>query len=208
MSPRLILSTSAASIAFLTFGTVGELPLANGWQVVAWLLAAAAHVATNVTLLALMISTTSRTPFFPLWREISSAAEMQQWTQPPLGALIAVLQLHSPWALVLAVLPLLAIYSSFRRFLELKQQTRTVVETLADALDQRDPITAQHSRRVTAYVQRTLDEMSALPISEADMIIAAARIHDLGKLADQRCLPAQGRPARRRRAPARWTVIR
>jgi HD-GYP domain-containing protein (c-di-GMP phosphodiesterase class II) len=188
-----ILSTAAASLAFTTFGQVGESPLANGWQVLAWLLAAAAHVATNVTLLALVISTTSRTPFLPLWREISSAAEMQQWTQPPLGALIAVLQLHSPWALVLAVLPLLAIYLSFRRFLELNQQTRTVVETLADALDQRDPITAQHSRRVTSYVQRILDEMSALPISEADMIVGAARIHDLGKVAiSDACLHKNG----------------
>ncbi|MCC6629405.1 MAG: HD-GYP domain-containing protein [Chloroflexi bacterium] len=188
-----VLSTAAASLAFSTFGRVGESPLADGWQVLAWLLAAAAHVAANVTLLSLIISTTSRTPFLPLWREISGAAEMQQWTQPPLGALIAVLQLHSPWALVLAILPLLAIYLSYRRFLELKQQTRTVVETLADALDQRDAITAQHSRRVTQYVQRTLDELSALPISETDMIVAAARIHDLGKVAiSDACLHKNG----------------
>jgi hypothetical protein len=179
----LVLSTSAASFAFLLFGRVGESPLADGWQVLAWLLAAAVHAFVNVTLLALMISSVSRTPFIPLWRELSSSGQMQQWTQPPLGALIAILQLHSPWALVLAVLPLAAIYSSIRRYQELNQQTRSVVETLADALDQRDPITSQHSQRVTEYVRRILDELDALPISEAETIIAAARIHDLGKVA-------------------------
>ena len=104
-----ILFTSAASFVLLLFGRVGELPLADGWQVLAWLLAAGVHAFVNVMLLALMISSVSRTPFIPLWRELSSSGQMQQWTQPPVGALIAILQLHSPWALVLAVLPLAAI---------------------------------------------------------------------------------------------------
>lgn len=190
---NMVLSTGAAGLVFSLLGRVGESPLADGWQVLAWLLAAVAHVVTNVTLLALMISTVSHTPFLPLWRELSSSAEMQQWTQPPMGALIAVLGLHSPWALALTVLPLLAIYVSYRRYFELNQQTRAVMETLADALDQRDPITSQHSQRVAEYVRRILDHLEALPISEAETIIAAARIHDLGKVAiSDACLQKAG----------------
>ena len=177
-----VLFTGAASLVFSSIGTVGESPLADGRQVVAWLLAAGAHVLVNSTLLALMISATSNTSFVGLWRDIVTGEEMQHWTQPPLGALIAVLQLHSPWALVLATLPLAAIYASYRRYLELSQQARTVVETLADALDRRDPITFQHSLRVTAYVQRIIDALGSVPIIEAENLLAAARIHDLGKV--------------------------
>jgi HD-GYP domain-containing protein (c-di-GMP phosphodiesterase class II) len=177
-----VLSTSAAWLAFSLFGHVGQSPFASLPQVIAWLLASAAHVVVNSTLLALIISTTQQVPFFSVWRELMTGAEMQQWIQPLLGALIAVLQLHSPWALVLAILPLIVIYVSFRRYMELNQQTRRVIETLADALDQRDPITFEHSQRVTHYTERIIEALDSVSISEAATIISAARIHDLGKI--------------------------
>jgi HD-GYP domain-containing protein (c-di-GMP phosphodiesterase class II) len=96
--------------------------------------------------------------------------------------LIAVLQLHSPWALVLAVLPLAALYVSYRRYLDLNEQTRAVMETLADMVDKRDRITSQHSRRVTEHVQQILRAVGSVPLTEAETIVAAARIHDLGKI--------------------------
>jgi HD-GYP domain-containing protein (c-di-GMP phosphodiesterase class II) len=178
-----VLSAAAACLAFATFGTPGLSPLANGWQVLAWLLAAGAHVLANGTLLALMIGAVNGAPFARLWRDLILGGEMQQWTQPPLGALIAILYLHSPWALVLAILPLLAIYVSYRRFLELNRQARTVIETLTDTLERRDPITARHSRRVTEYARLLLGALGAVPLTDAETILAAARIHDLGKVA-------------------------
>jgi hypothetical protein len=177
-----VLFTGAAGLVFATLGTVGESPLANGMQVVAWLLASCTHVLVNATVLALMISQASNVPFVHLWRNFMTGGGLQQWAQPPLGALIAVLQLHSPWALALAILPLIAIYVSFRRYTELNQQTRTVMETLADTIDLRDPITAQHSRRVTEYTRLIIDALGSVPILEADTLLAAARIHDLGKV--------------------------
>jgi HD-GYP domain-containing protein (c-di-GMP phosphodiesterase class II) len=177
-----VLSTSAAWLAFSLFGQVGESPFASPSQVIAWLLASVAHVVVNSSLLALIISASQQEPFFGVWRQLMTGAEMQQWIQPLLGALIAVLQLHSPWALVLAVIPLIVIYVSFRRYMELNQQTRRVIETLADALDQRDPITFQHSQRVTHYVERIIQAIDSVSVSDADTIISAARIHDLGKI--------------------------
>lgn len=178
-----ILYTGAASLAFGLFGTVGQSPLADGYQVVAWLFASAVHVLVNSGLLAIMIGLTGRLNLLRLWRDMVTGAELQQWTQPPLGALIAVLQLHSPAALLLAILPLLAIYIAYRRLGQLNDETCRVLETLADTLDQRDPITARHSQRVTEYVQAMLTTMRSISHSESRMIMAAARIHDLGKVA-------------------------
>jgi HD-GYP domain-containing protein (c-di-GMP phosphodiesterase class II) len=189
-----VLYTGAASVVFAYLGTVGESPLASGTQVMAWLLAAAAHVLVNASLLALMISSASNAPFMHLLRMmLSGGAGMQQWTLPPLGALIAVLQLHSPWALTLAILPLVAIYVSFRRYVELNQQTRTVMEMLADTVDVRDPITSQHSLRVTEYTRVIIEALGSVPLSEAETLLAAARIHDLGKVGiSDACLHKQG----------------
>lgn len=190
---QFVLATSASSFIFGLLGTVGASPFESGRQVLAWILAAAVYVLVNTALLALMISSVMRAPFFSLWRDMVTGAEMQQWTQPLLGALIAVLGLHSPWALVLSVLPLVAIYISYRRYLELGQQARRVIETLADALDRRDPLTFQHSQRVTDYTQRILETLGSTPLNEVETILNAARIHDLGKLGiPDRTLHKQG----------------
>jgi putative nucleotidyltransferase with HDIG domain len=56
------------------------------------------------------------------------------------------------------------------------------VETMAQVLDARDPYTAGHSIRVSAYshaIARAMD----LPASEAESIRIAAQLHDIGKIA-------------------------
>jgi HD-GYP domain-containing protein (c-di-GMP phosphodiesterase class II) len=178
-----ILYTAAACAVFSLLGSVGQSPLANWQQVIAWLLAAITHVLVNASLLALMISMATRVPLLPLWREMVSGGEMQHWLQPLLGGLIAIMQLHSPWALILVILPLLAIYVSNRRLYQVGQETRTVIETLVDTLDRRDPATFEHSVRVTDYTRRILEQLYPTAGPEVTRILAASRIHDLGKVA-------------------------
>jgi putative nucleotidyltransferase with HDIG domain len=55
------------------------------------------------------------------------------------------------------------------------------VETMAQALDARDPYTAGHSIRVGAYAYAIAREMG-IPASEAETIRIAAKLHDIGKL--------------------------
>lgn len=55
------------------------------------------------------------------------------------------------------------------------------VETMAQALDARDPYTAGHSIRVGAYAYAIAREMG-IPASEAEEIRIAAQLHDIGKL--------------------------
>ena len=55
------------------------------------------------------------------------------------------------------------------------------VETMAQALDARDPYTAGHSLRVAAYSHALALEMG-LPAEDAKTIRIAAQLHDIGKI--------------------------
>jgi HD-GYP domain-containing protein (c-di-GMP phosphodiesterase class II) len=52
---------------------------------------------------------------------------------------------------------------------------------MADAVDLRDPYTGGHSRRVAEYCAGILRKLE-LAGPEVDLIIAAARVHDIGKI--------------------------
>ncbi len=55
------------------------------------------------------------------------------------------------------------------------------VETMAQALDARDPYTAGHSLRVASYSYAIARAMN-LPAAEAETIRVAAQLHDIGKI--------------------------
>ncbi|MCZ7567308.1 MAG: HD-GYP domain-containing protein [Ardenticatenaceae bacterium] len=63
----------------------------------------------------------------------------------------------------------------------MQASTQQLLESLADTVDLRDPYTGGHSRRVTAFCQGMLRELG-ISGHEADLIIAAARVHDIGKI--------------------------
>src|SRR5947209_12107254 len=56
-----------------------------------------------------------------------------------------------------------------------------MLESMADAVDLRDPYTGGHSRRVADLSELIL---KALPMRgpEADLIVSSARVHDIGKI--------------------------
>jgi HD-GYP domain-containing protein (c-di-GMP phosphodiesterase class II) len=59
--------------------------------------------------------------------------------------------------------------------------TVTLVETLAEALDARDPYTAGHSLRVAGYAREIALDLG-LPEGEIEMLCLAAQLHDIGKI--------------------------
>jgi HD-GYP domain-containing protein (c-di-GMP phosphodiesterase class II) len=71
------------------------------------------------------------------------------------------------------------------RFAELEsrfqQQTLGVATSLVSLIDLRDRYTGGHSQRVAAYVRDIAVEM-ALPDNDAETIVFAASLHDVGKI--------------------------
>ena len=105
-------------------------------------------------------------------------AEAAQYAIAIVGAAAAQ---HYLWTLPLLAVPGALVYVAFKGLLELQEGTRHLLESMADAVDLRDAYTGGHSRRVTDYCARTLREL-ALRGPEVDLVLASARVHDIGKI--------------------------
>jgi putative nucleotidyltransferase with HDIG domain len=112
-----------------------------------------------------------------LLREIS----LPEGAQYLLGVLATLAAAQQAWSLVLWFLPVAIIYQAFKHAKEMHDGTSKLLESMADAVDLRDPYTGGHSRRVTEYTLRILHEMSVIG-PEVDLIRSAARVHDIGKI--------------------------
>ena len=101
----------------------------------------------------------------------------------PLGVLMSVTYIHfGGWVgLLLLAIPTVAVYSALNKAQQLRAHTRAALEALADALDRRDQYTSQHSQRVAGYVDAIARTLK-LSLAEREVVVAAARVHDLGKI--------------------------
>lgn len=108
----------------------------------------------------------------------SLPVEAVQYLLGVLGALAVTVQ---GWVLLLVILPTVLIYFAVKSAKEMRNSTQQMMEHMADIVDLRDPYTGGHSRRVAAYTERILHEMNVTG-PEADLIVAAARVHDIGKI--------------------------
>ena len=85
------------------------------------------------------------------------------------------------WLLVLLVVPTPVLYRAMRNQVALRRQTREAVEALADIVDERDPYTFGHCRRVAEFTRELCQQMGLSP-DLTDEIVLAARVHDVGKI--------------------------
>lgn len=111
----------------------------------------------------------------------------------PIGAIAAFCYVQSPWTLLYFPVLLWIVYKGFGLYAKLRTETANALTTLADALERRDPYTYQHSIRVADHSER-LAEQLGLPPEHIELIVSAARVHDLGKISiDNRILHKPGR---------------
>lgn len=96
--------------------------------------------------------------------------------------ILAVLVARTQWiTLPFFFLPLIGVYILFKHLKEMQEGTRLMLQDMADAVDLRDPYTGGHSRRVAELCQAILSQMN-LNGPETDLIVVAARVHDIGKV--------------------------
>ncbi len=120
----------------------------------------------------------------PPWRVIVSLLReisLPEGAQYVMGMLAVLAALQQAWSLILWVLPICIVYQSFKNAKEMHEGTSKLLESMADAVDLRDPYTGGHSRRVTEFSMHILREMNILG-PEAELIRSAARVHDIGKI--------------------------
>ncbi|MDR5709300.1 MAG: HD-GYP domain-containing protein [Armatimonadota bacterium] len=87
-----------------------------------------------------------------------------------------------PLLIVLLIPAALMTKLSYANYVQLRIETDNFLQALAEAVDARDPYTAQHSQRV-AELCRAIARRLKLPDREINQLYAIARVHDVGKIA-------------------------
>jgi HD-GYP domain-containing protein (c-di-GMP phosphodiesterase class II) len=186
------LSAAAGGFAFLLAGgSVG--PLTERDLVAAIALIGVRFVANEV-LLGIAISLDSGTGLLRLIRDNLRELVGAAVGEGCLGVLVAFGYTGRHWIILPFLLPLLVgLYQAQLNFERLKRETAAALNAFAGVIDERDPNTASHSKRVAEYVQRFVTAIE-LPDREAARLVAAARYHDLGKVVvDESTLSRPGR---------------
>jgi len=174
------LAAAAGGVAFLLAGgTPGRIYVGDDAGAICAL--ALTYWTVNALLVGLVVAASSGLPLAPILRnrlqpELSGVAELG------FAVALATLALTQAWA-VLALLPLLiAVHRAHDRLATLRRETARALETFANVVDERDPYTFVHSRRVSEYAAELAVAVGLRP-AEVERIRRAGRLHDLGKVA-------------------------
>ncbi len=177
-------ATGLAGIVYqLLAGDTDRVPLESTRTVIAALIASFVYLAVNNTLFSFVVGASIGKSPLTVFLANAPSQLLQNITLPPIGLLLTTVRELSPLALFIALIPLLGPYVAMRGNRETLKQIQRTIEALADTVDRRDVTTAQHSERVATYTQQIIDELGTIRFAEAEAIILAARVHDLGKIA-------------------------
>ncbi len=145
-------------------------------------MAALAYALINSWILALVVAPVHGAKPWEVWSKNKDGFLIELVMLVTLGSLIPVVASENPLGIFLFIIPLAGPHLAIRALRTVEEETRATMESLADALERRDPYTFQHSVRVAEYVRDILLEMPHLPLEASEAIVAAARVHDLGKV--------------------------
>ncbi|MCA9878924.1 MAG: HD-GYP domain-containing protein [Thermomicrobiales bacterium] len=177
------LSTLLSGLVYFRIADAGASTIGSLQNLLAAALAATVYTLVNTGALALIVAPVMGVGTFQMWRANFSGLYVELLTLATLGSVIPVLVAENPFAIVLLVVPLLiGPHLAFKGIRQAHLDARITMEGLANALERRDPYTYRHSIRVTEYSGMMLSQMPQIPKPEAEAILAAAHIHDLGKV--------------------------
>jgi hypothetical protein len=186
---QVALSCGMAGLAFEALKVGPRLSLTS--DALAFAAAAGTYVLANSALASGAIALCGR-PFIHQWLFCLRDGGLLFIAMAPLGALAATSYQQNHWTVLYFPLLFWVIYRGFKLFAHLRDDTGKALEVLANTIDKRDTYTYQHSLRVAAYVAQTAARLK-LPADEVELIVSAAHVHDLGKIAiDNRILFKEG----------------
>jgi putative nucleotidyltransferase with HDIG domain len=177
------LSTLLSGLVYFRIADAGESTIGSLQNLLAAAVAATVYTLVNTGTLALIVAPVMGVGTFQMWRANFSGLYVELLTLATLGSVIPVLVAENPFAIILLVVPLLiGPHLAFKGIRQAHMDARITMEGLANAVERRDPYTYRHSIRVTEYSGMMLSQMPQIPKPEAEAILAAAHIHDLGKV--------------------------
>lgn len=196
-----LFNIAVVSLAVMLAGITGSavaggaliVDLTDGWEIAAIGIAGITLVSVNSLLVAVAADLALGQPILRYYVLDQRDKLPQNIALLLLGALAALVGSGRPWAIVLVAIPMAIVALSLHQTAQIRRQTREAIEQLADIVDLRDRYTAEHSRRVAAYAEALCRELG-LSRSETDVIVRAARVHDIGKLGMSSAIISEARP--------------
>jgi HD-GYP domain-containing protein (c-di-GMP phosphodiesterase class II) len=183
-STNLALATFLGATAYFALYGGAAFPLSHAQSMAATVAGATVYTLVNTCILALIIAPVIGDSPVQMWKSNFSAS-YTLLILPTLGSLVPVINEVNPVGILVLFVPLIGSHLVQKTLHKVELQTQATMEGLADALERRDPYTSRHSIRVTDYVRAILQEMPHIPALTQQMIVDAARIHDLGKVGTQ-----------------------
>lgn len=182
---QMVLATALAGSVYLLLGGSPQIDLV--YDAIPIALASLTYLVTNNTLVCVAMALVGRS-FTQEWVSSSRDILLPYASMGPLGALVAYSYVATPWAVLYFIPMVLVIFNGFRLYVSLQHETDHALVALADSIDKRDQYTYQHSMRV-ATLSGEIAQAMGLTARDVDLLVAAARVHDLGKIAtDNRVL--------------------
>ena len=181
-SCQAFLGTSAGAAVYALVAD-GALPSSSPSIMWAALLAAAVMIAAGDLLVFLVVWAQLGLRFRRMaWDWLRNRADLPYDAALYAAGLVAAIagSIHL-WLLVLLVVPTPLLYRAMKNQVALRVQTREAVESLADIVDERDPYTFGHCKRVAEFARAICGRMGLSP-DLTDEIVLAARVHDVGKI--------------------------
>ena len=104
----------------------------------------------------------------------------------PLGWLMALVYMIQWWTTLLFAMPLYTTRMAAQRFVEMRDMFTQTIGALAEAVDKRDPFTAQHSVRVKA-IAVDIGRVMRVNDAELEALEWGGLLHDVGKIGRASC---------------------
>jgi hypothetical protein len=166
----------------LTYGDrpINELP-ARPEALLVILLIIFTFYAINVFVTNVIIALVGRRSIKYIWLTNDSDMMLPYICLEVIGILAALVWTETPVITPLLVIPAITTYIAFEMIHRLQRQTQEAMIAMADAIDQRDPYTADHSRRVAELAVR-IAEVHGVNERDVERLRIAARMHDIGKI--------------------------
>jgi putative nucleotidyltransferase with HDIG domain len=177
------LSTIASAALYFALADPAQSTIGGYQNLLVVILSGTLFALINTGSLAVIVAPVVGISPFEMFRTNSGGLHVELLTLVTLGGVIPVLVTENPFSIILLLLPLLiGPQTAFRGIQRAHHETRVAMEGLADAVERRDPYTYRHSIRVTEHVRTILGAMPQVPRATREAIIAAAHVHDLGKV--------------------------
>ena len=177
-----LLATSLGGFTYVSIADMSQSPIGSLLNLAAAFAAGFVFAAVGSVCMSLIVAPAIGIKPIDLWRSNFTAVLIEFISVPTLGSLVVVLAEENAIAVLLLLLPLLAPQLAYRTLQRAQRNIRDTIESLADAIEKRDRYTANHSTRVAGYTRAMLAELPQIPDPLVQTIIAAARVHDVGKV--------------------------